>query len=426
MPENTPTPLSRARLPLFLAFSAVWTGLVITEFASNMVLPLTIRKFTEEAWIISLLLAINPAFGFVAQPVIGIVGDRIWTPLGRRALFLITGAPLVALCLIFVPLTSSFLVLIGLIILYQFVQDILWGSDHPLLADIVPPEQRTRMMGLMNTASQVAGFFFLRYALLDTDEGLGERFPYIVAAAAQVLLVLGGALYISRFERPVVRQERPPLTVKRYLSDALGNPVLRRYLAMVFTSSYCLNTVQGFAALFAVHTLLLSRGEFGNAWSYYSILPIFLAFATSWGIEKFLPKQWALAIGFCFMIGASILGYFSDGANALVIVAVIMSFGNVVYQVTYKPFFTEFLPADIVGQLCGTLNIAYALGRTLALVIGGAVISLLGNDYRYAWILAIVAGIASVILVIRIPDQRFVQRRIAAMDKESLSKEPQE
>lgn len=411
--SETPTPpaLDKARLPLFIAFSAIWTGLVVTEFTSNVVLPLTIREFTEEAWIIALILAINPAFGFVAQPVVGIVGDRIWTPLGRRAFFLITGAPVVALCLVFVPEAGSLLVLILLVIIYQFVQDILWGSDHPLLADIVPAEQRTRMMGLMNTCAQIAGFLYLRYALNSGSDLFGENFPYHVAAGAQVLLVVGGALYIKRFERPVVRQQRPPLTVKRYITDALGDPVLRRYSAMVFCSSCCLNMVQGFAALFAVHTLLITRGEFGEAWSFYSVLPIFLAFATSWAVERYLPKQVALVIGFLFMIGGSFLGLFSTGVDTLTITAIIISFGNVVYQVTYKPFFTEFLPRDIIGQLSGALNISYALGRTFALVGGGAVISMMGNNYRYAWVLAIIAGIASIFLAAGIPDRRFAEKQ---------------
>ena len=408
--------LNKARLPLFIAFAAIWTGLVVTEFTSNVALPLTIREFTEQAWIIGLIVAINPAFGFVAQPVIGIVGDRIWTPLGRRAFFLITGAPIVALCLVFVPHSSNLLMLIVLVVIYQFVQDILWGSDHPLLADIVPAEQRTRMMGFMNTCAQVAGFLYLRYALQEEDSHLGKNFPFYLAAGAQVLLVVGGAWYIKRFERPVVRQERPPLTVKRYISDALGVPVLRRYCAMMLASSFCLNIVQGFAVMFAVHTLLISRAEFGDAWSYYSVVPIFLAFVTAWAIERYLPKQLALAIGFTFMVGASVIGYFAQGDAALTAVALVMSFGNVVYQVTYKPFFTEFLPSDIVGQLCGVLNIAYALGRTIALAGGGIVISLLGNDWRYIWVLAIIAGIVSIFLVLGIPDQRFAARKLAASE----------
>lgn len=413
MPDSPDSPVqTHARLPLFIAFSAIWTGLVVTEFASNIVLPLTIREFTEEAWIIALILALNPAFGFVAQPVIGIIGDRIWTPLGRRAFFLVTGAPVVALCLVFVPNAGSLVHLIILVVVYQFVQDILWGSDHPLLADIVPAEQRTRMMGTMNTCSQVAGFIYLRYVLAGGSDTFGGNFPFYVAAAAQIILVVGGALYIRRFERPVVRQKRPPLTIRRYIGDAFHDRVLRRYYLMIFSSSFCLNTVQGFASLFAVHTLLISRGDFGKAWSFYSIIPIFFAFITSWAIERYTPKQVALAVGYTFMIGASIIGYFSTGASSLTFVAFIMSFGNVIYQVTYKPFFTEFLPADIVGQLCGVLNIAYALGRTAALVVGGAFISLMGNDYRYAWVLSIIAGIISILLVIGIPDRRFARNRI--------------
>ena len=126
-----------------------------------------------------------------------------------------------------------------------------------------------------------------------------------------------------------------------------------------------------------------------------------------------MPKQLALVIGFFFMIGASVLGLLSTGVDSLTIAAIIMSFGNVVYQVTYKPFFTEFLPRDIIGQLSGALNISYALGRTFALVGGGAVISMMGNNYRYAWVLAIIAGIFSVLLAMGIPDKRFAEKRLA-------------
>ena len=99
----------------------------------------TIEQFTVDPTTIALILFINPAFGFIAQPIVGVLGDKIWTPVGRRAFFLITGAPIVAICLWFVPEARFLWHLVVLVVVYQFFQDVLWGSDHPLLADLFPP-----------------------------------------------------------------------------------------------------------------------------------------------------------------------------------------------------------------------------------------------------------------------------------------------
>ncbi|MDQ8198940.1 MFS transporter [Pelagicoccus enzymogenes] len=398
---------------LFLAFSSMWTGLVVTEYVSNNVLSWEIKKFTENAFIISFLLSLNPAFGFIANPIIGIISDRIWTPVGRRAFFLIVGAPIVATCLILIPHAQSLIFLVLLIFIYQIVQDILWGSDHPLLADLVSPEMRTKMVGTMNTCSQLAGFFFLRYAMDGGENFFGTKLPFYIAAAAQVLMVAAVAIYIGRLERPAPKTNRPKLTFKRYVHDAFAEPTRRRYLTMVFSASFALSVVQGFASLYAVETLFLSRSEFGQAWSYFSLIPIFFAFAAGWAVERFLPKPIALAIAFAVMACGSILGYFAGSQHALSIVAIVVSAGTVVFQVTYKAFYTEFLPKDIIGQLSGVLNICYALGRLMAYWIAGGIIFLLGNDYSYIWPISAVASLVSIIIVLRIPDPRFLARKQA-------------
>lgn len=56
-------------------------------------LPLTLSRFTYDVALIGWILAIKPGLSIVVQPAAGIITDRIWTPLGRRALFLIVFAP---------------------------------------------------------------------------------------------------------------------------------------------------------------------------------------------------------------------------------------------------------------------------------------------------------------------------------------------
>ncbi|MYE82259.1 MAG: SLC45 family MFS transporter, partial [Gammaproteobacteria bacterium] len=70
-----------------------WFGVHFAEAVSVNLLPLTLYLFTENAFYIGLILAINPMFGFVAQPVVGVLSDRTWTRVGRRAFYLIVAAP---------------------------------------------------------------------------------------------------------------------------------------------------------------------------------------------------------------------------------------------------------------------------------------------------------------------------------------------
>lgn len=125
-----------ANKPLRVTFllCTIISGLALTEQLSSNLLPLAISRFTEDAAIIGLILMLNPTFGFIAQPLIGILSDKIWTPIGRRAFFLVTCAPIVALCLIFIPEVAALWQLVVLVVLYQFFQDVPGGSNHPLLS----------------------------------------------------------------------------------------------------------------------------------------------------------------------------------------------------------------------------------------------------------------------------------------------------
>ncbi len=385
----------------------MWSGLVITEAVSNNVLPLTIRTFTEEAWLIGIILAINPAFGFIAQPLVGVLGDRIWTPIGRRAFFIVISAPIVALCLILVPTAQVIWHLVMLVVVYQFFQDIIWGSDHPLIADLVPPWQRTFVVGLIACVSQLSTFLFLRVGL----PHLSVTWLYYVAAIAQVVLVAAAALLLK--ERRNV-STRPKLTVRRYLTDVLGDRYLRLFALLSFLQMLFTNVVSGFVVLFVVQNLAASRGEFGEIWSLQSMIVLVTAIPAGIAVERYLPKHLALGVGFAISLGASVLGLFARDLQSFLVITLVWGVGSVLTSVTFKPFMTEYIPRDIIGQVTGAINIFAALGRTVALLGGGVLVSFFENNYRTIWWIAIVAGSSCVLLCARLPDLRFRQRQSRA------------
>lgn len=411
-PSFPALPVERKNAPpvVIVSLCAIFCGLGLAEQISNNILPLTLRRFTENASIIGAILAIHPIFGFVTQPLVGVLSDRIWTPVGRRAFFLITCAPLAAVCLVLVPRLPALWQLIAVVVLFQFFLAMLWGSDHPLIADLVPAPQRTLVKGCMMTSGQITTFLFVKYGLGRALDRFGEPWIYGFVAAALVVLIAAAAFFLN--EQPLPPSRRPRLTVRRYVGDLFGDPVLRRFGFLGLTQALASHIVAGFVVLFAVQTVHVSKAQFGNAWSTQALISLTCAIPLGWVVER-LPKPWVLVAGFAFSIAGCLLGWFAHDAHSFFAIALLVGFGGVVGNVTFKPFFSEYLPRDIIGQLTGAYNICYAVGRSLALAGGGWLVGHLGNNYRFIWIVAVVFNLLSALIAASIPDVRYARRKTA-------------
>lgn len=403
-----------ANASVFFILSSVWSGLVITEQILNNVLPLTLSSFTRDAAVIGLVLAIHPLFGFTVQPAVGILSDRIWTRLGRRAFFLVVAAPLVALFLFLIPHAHTFWQLVAVVFAFNFFQGIVWGAEHPLMADMVPPEQRTLIKAATTCVSQLTAFGFLQFGMGWFLTRFGLDALYNMAAVGMIVLIALPALFLR--EHRVEPVPRPRLTLKRYVTDFLGEKILRRFGYLAFTQSVLLNVVTGFVVLFAVQTIALKKADFGQVWSWQSLPALFFAIPLGYWIER-LPKHKALAAGYATSLVACLLGIFATNGQHLLFVAVLFGLGFVTMEVTQKPFFSEFLPKDLVGQLSGAYNVCYAFGRVAAHAGGGALISLCSNNYRIIWIVSGVCCVLAFFIALSIPDRRHAARQAAREQK---------
>jgi len=168
----------RATLSVIATLCSIFVGLALADQVSDNLLPLTLHRFTADASVIGLILAIHPAFGLIAQPTVGVLSDRIWTRIGRRGFFLVLAAPATALCLFVIPQVHVFWQLVVVIAFFQFFLALLWGSDHPLLADLVPAPQRTLAKACMMTTAHLGGFAFLKLGMGYGQDRFGEGLLY--------------------------------------------------------------------------------------------------------------------------------------------------------------------------------------------------------------------------------------------------------
>ncbi len=389
-------------------FALIWAGLSLTEQVSIHLLGPTVKQFTNSAFVLSLVLFLNPAFGFIAQPLVGILSDKIWTPVGRRAFFLITCAPFVAICLWLVPEARALWHIVVLVLIYQFFQDVLWGSDHPLVADLFPPKQRLFVVSLLLVTGQLASWIFLKFGMTLFESGE----LYKIIAVVQVVLVSGLAFFLN--EKPVKQIERPKLTIKRYVSDIWTHPALRKFAILNFTMAMVLNLAVngGFLPIFAKENLGASQAEYGASWSAAALAPFFLSIPMALIIERYISKRWALTGGFIMMTLALAIGWLSQTMTHFYWMALTWGFGYMLVTVTYKPFLTEYIPSDIIGQVSGAINICYGLGRSVAILMAGLTIQyMFGNNYRFIFPLGMVMAIISIWVSLSIPDLRYHARK---------------
>lgn len=426
-PKEAPATTEKAPPYKFAVMCIIFTGLVLTEQVSSILLPLTVRKFTPDASVIGWVKVLNPLFGFISQPLVGWLSDRTWTPFGRRAFFLIFGAPVVALSLWMAPQAAVLWHLIVWVVIWQCFQDVLWGSDHPLMADLFPPSQRPFLAALMATFGSLGHYLFLDVIFMEDHEQ-----TYRIVAGLQLVMVVVFAFFLG--ERKPARvppgkkwafiplhedlaPDRAPLwrravkNVRWYAGEIFANSVFTRFAIINFTKFMAFTLVGEWVVLFGTETLQLTESAFKENWKLQPLVTLVAAVPVGWFIGRYCPKQWAMVAGFGLTMASCVLGYQAETASDLMVVAIIFALGNVVDLVAYKPFFTEFLPAAKIGMLTGAFNIFFGLGRSVSNLGGGYAIEAAGRDYRVIWIIAFFLILFSAILVATIPDRSYMERR---------------
>jgi MFS family permease len=411
------SPAEPARLPprRLGVFLSIVFGISCVESLSSQLLPLTLHRHTTDAFTISVLLALNPFFGFLGQPLAAFWSDRIWTPIGRRTVFLVIAAPVVAACLVWIPFARDLWHVAVLVLIYQFFHDVQWGSYGPLLADVMPAWQRPLTAALMLLITNIAGLLVVRVGLgwvtAHDVANAGEHFGfplYVACALAQVLFVAGGALLL-REAKVVGRPVAPPAAVRfsfRTFFSVLGeNAGLRRLAVMQGCRGLYVAGAGDFTVLFATVTLGMTAGRYGEFAGWAPLLAIGAALPLGW-LNRVAPRPRILQVTFCVQLAACALFLSAQSIWPLALAIWLSSLASLTQEITFKSFSTEFYPPGKAGQAMGAVQVFFGLGRMTGLLFAGKLIALADNNYRWAYVLAVVCAIGGLLAVTGLRDPR--------------------
>lgn len=141
---------------------------------------------------------------FIAAPVLGNLSDAF----GRRRVLLISLAGLAADYVLLAVAQTVPLIFLGRVLSGLFGGS--FGPAQAAMADVTAPDQRARNFSLVSAAFGVG--FIAGPALGGLLSGLGERAPFIAAAALAALNFLYGLIFFPDTLRP---QHRRPFSLAR-------------------------------------------------------------------------------------------------------------------------------------------------------------------------------------------------------------------
>ncbi|MGO0575294.1 MFS transporter [Ornithinimicrobium panacihumi] len=389
---------------LYLGQNAAWAGPTQLLIAIQVADWYPGEKEERLAWV----MAAGGAVMLVATPLAGAVSDRTGSRFGRRAPWILVGALVAAIALVWMGFAPGYAVLLAGWLLFQAAIAFSINAAQAVAPDQVPRRQYglvSGVMGLTYTLGVVVG------TLIGTM--LGVRTAYLVTALVLVLLV---GQFLVRFRDPQVLREKvavDPVGGARWARFSVV-PSPRRYpdFAWVFLTRL-LVTLGNSIALFYLLYFLRDRIRVADAeggvlvlTAVYAVMVIVSAIVSGrWSdrVDRRLPFVSLSSLG--VTLACLIMAWALDWWVVVVAAAVLgVSWG--VYMAVDQALINEVLPtmADR-GRDVGIMNVAVALPNTFSPVIAALALRNLGG-YPGLYLLAGALALLGGVLVWRVRDVR--------------------
>lgn len=354
--------------PLVIIFITVFIDLVGFGIVIP-VLPLYASRFGASPAVVGLLLAVYSAMQFVFAPILGRLSDRV----GRRPLLLISLIG-TSVAFIIMGLAES----MWLLFLCRIIDGVSGGNisiAQAYIADVTPPDRRSRGMGMIGAAFGL-GFIFgpaIGGVMSHISPGAPFFFAGVLAAANAVALYF----FLPESLSPERRTETATrLSIPQVLK---GNWQLGAVMATYFFST------TGFAILTATYALFTNRrlgfdaARNGYLFAYVGVLGAAVQGGLLGPLLKVFGEKGLTVIGLSLMAGSMFVFPSSTGLAMLLLASTGISIGHSFVTPTLNGMASKSASAAYQGRVLGVMQSAASLARIVGPVVGGF---LLNRDAR--------------------------------------------
>ena len=371
----------RGRSPLVIIFITIFIDLVGFGIVIP-VLPLYAEKYRASELVVGLMVASYSVMQVIFAPLLGRLSDRV----GRRPVLLVSliGTSLGFFLMGVAHLIPFGLALFGLspVLIWLFVARIIDGvsggnisTAQAYIADVTPPEERAKGMGLIGAA------FGLGFIFGPAIGGLMSHFspeaPFYFAAGLAALNAT--ALYFLLPES-LSAEHRHEAHRRAGLKDVLeqaGSGQLRAVFATYFFATLAFAMLTTTYALFAHQRFHFDATHTGYMFTYVGVLGAVIQGGLLGRLVKVFGEKALAVAGTIVFSGALFALPLAATVPLLLVASTGIAVGNSLVTPTLNSLASKSVAASLQGRILGVMASVASLARIIGPVLGGF---LLGRD----------------------------------------------
>jgi DHA1 family tetracycline resistance protein-like MFS transporter len=326
------------------------------------ILPLYAKSFQAAEWQIGLLLGCYSFMQFLASPVLGYISDRI----GRKPVLLVS---LIGSAIGYAVMASA--ASLTMLFIARIIAGICGasvGTAAAYIADITPPENRSRRMGLIGAAFGVG--FVLGPAIGGILSQFWTKGPFWFGAGLAFLNAIAVLLILPEPEKHVKRSEAA-IPTGTDVVDQTGRGGIPILVVTYFVA------IAGFAIVTMIYPQVLDR-RFSLTPAEISLVFVFLglvgAFIQGGAIGRMARRfgDYKLAaVGLLLMAISMIIMPFARNMPLFLLFTFGLAVGNSLAQPTLMAMASRLAASTAQGRVIGTVQSAGSLGRVVGPSAGG-------------------------------------------------------
>ena len=320
--------------------------------------------------------------------------DHCTSRLGRRTPFVLLSLPLITIALVLFPWFSGKWILISLMIVYYFFND-MSASTYPLLSiDCVSKEVLARVSGLVAIVISLAGFLSSRLGAEMADTHQTQLFIIAASLMATTMLLALWRIKEPPFYHPAKGRFNLLAPIKVACQDK-RILVLMVAIALLNAFTMIFNTWVWF---YAKTKLGLTIGDTGAAISWGLLLKIVVSYPAGWLIDRF-GSYVALCMEWLLMLTLVLCSIHVKNANGLVLLMVLFSLSTPL-QVAGDTILWKTMDKADTGSFTSTVALIRNFCTGTVIAISGYLIKWTGSYVVAFWFGFSLSSIALVVFFI--------------------------
>ncbi len=320
--------------------------------------------------------------------------DHCTSRLGRRTPFVLLALPFIAFALICFPLCNAKWMLVALMVVYYFFND-MRASTYPLLSiDCVSKEVLARVSGLVAVMIGVAGFLSSRVGAKLAD--VSQTRLFILAATATTLATLLALLRIQ--EPPVFHPATGSFNFLKPVKVACRDKrllVLMLAIAMLQAFPMVFKTWVWF---YSKSKLGLTIADTGVALSWGLLIQVVVSFPAGWLIDR-VGSYVALCIEWSLMLVLAVAALHVSSVHGLTLL-MILYFLFLPLQVAGDTLLWKIMDKADTGSYTSTVALFRNFSTGTVIAISGYVIKWTGSYVAAFWFGFAVSSVALIVFFI--------------------------